>query len=290
MLEFFVYQMRAHLLVTGEDAPDFLQSQFSRDLRSLEPGYGVYGLWLDVKGKIVADSWVWREGPETFRIFSEHSAASGIVKKLERHIIADDVEIEVVEPTPALALVGEAVAQWRDGFSGLALLPGRRAQVASCECLFRTAEERDAVLAEFRGEPLSEPELHALRLEAGIPLVPQEAGPGELPGEAGLDEDAVDFDKGCFLGQEVVARMHNLGKSTRALYRVAGEGAQPVVPRPLEDETGKVIGELRSTSPRDDGWEGVALLKIRYADAKLSLAEDGRRVRAQSHFRSGEAV
>ncbi|MFP4260401.1 MAG: YgfZ/GcvT domain-containing protein [Opitutales bacterium] len=290
MPQFFIYQMRAHLLVTGGDAPDFLQSQFSRDLRSLEPGHGVYGLWLDVKGKIVADSWVWLEGPETFRIFSEHSAASGIVEKLERHIIADDVEIEVVEPTPALALVGVEAAQLQGSYSGLALLPGRRARVASCECLFRTVEERDAMIAELGGEPLTGPGLHALRLDAGIPLVPQEAGPGELPGEAGLDKDAVDFDKGCFLGQEVVARMHNLGKSTRALYRVTGDGVPPVVPQPLETETGKTVGELRSTSPRDAGWEGVALLKIRYADVELSLAQDGGRVRVQNYFRSGEAL
>jgi len=287
MLEYFVYDMGAHLVITGEDAPDFLQSQFSRDLCGLAAGSGTYGLWLDVKGKIVADSWVWCEGPETFRVFSEHCASATIAEKLERHIIADDVEIEAVGSTPALALLGADGVQVAAGFTGLALLPGRRSHVSSLECLFRATEERDAMISSLEAQSVPEWELHRLRFEAGIPLVPQEAGSGELPGEVGLDGDAVDFDKGCFLGQEVVARMHNLGKSTRALYRVEGDGAPPVVPRPVEDATGKQVGELRSAIPWEkEVWQGVALLKMRYADVALSLAEDGGSVRVLKEFKS----
>jgi glycine cleavage system aminomethyltransferase T len=58
--------------VSGEDAADFLQSQFSNDLRPFSSGQCTYGLWLDVKGKIVADSWIYCEGEEHFLVFGEN--------------------------------------------------------------------------------------------------------------------------------------------------------------------------------------------------------------------------
>ena len=93
-LYLYPYQMSAHLEVRGEDAADFLQSQFSNDLRPFYEGQCTYGLWLDVKGKLVADSWVLCEGEEQFRIFSECCRSEHIQQKLEHHIIADDVEDE----------------------------------------------------------------------------------------------------------------------------------------------------------------------------------------------------
>ena len=67
---FYQYAPAAHFLVTDEDAADFLQSQFTNELRPFEEGQVSYGLWLDVKGKVIADSVVLCEGAEQFRVIS----------------------------------------------------------------------------------------------------------------------------------------------------------------------------------------------------------------------------
>lgn len=284
-IEMFPYQMAAHLRITGEDASDFLQSQFSNDLRPFEAGQATYGLWLDAKGKVVADSWVRCEGPESFRLFSEHCPGALIAEKLEWHIVADDVEIEILPGAPALAVLEALPDAWGEvGEAGL-VLPGRRSVEPSWEYVFESVEARDIFIGENEAEIVSENQIQLLRLEAGIPMVPAEIGPGDLPGEGGLDRDAVAFNKGCFLGQEVVARMHNVGKATRALYLVHGEGQVPDCPRALSNEAGKVLGELRTAYSDRAGWLGVALLKRRELPALLRLEGEGVSIRVVSEFR-----
>ncbi len=271
MIHIYPYHMSAHLRVTGEDAADFLQSQFSNDLRPFELKQVTYGLWLDLKGKVVADSWVLCEGPEAFRIFSEHCASSVIAEKLEHHIIADDVDIRMLSAAPALAIIGDEGLGLVNNYAGATILPGRRSAARSWECVFETAAARDQFLQEHAASIVSENKIQHLRLQAGVPLVPAEIGPGELPGEGGLDGDAVAFDKGCFLGQEVVARMHNVGRPTRGLYLVRGEGPPLECPQSIFSDQAKKVGELRTAYADGSDWRGVALLKLRYANAVLQL-------------------
>ncbi|MFP4068664.1 MAG: YgfZ/GcvT domain-containing protein [Opitutales bacterium] len=279
---FYEYSLAGALRVFGEDAPEFLQSQFSNDLGGLEAGQLAYGLWLDVKGKVVADSWVLRDGPEDFRLFSEDCAGGLIREKLERHIIADDVEIEASGEREALRLIGEdleAVAgqlgvpvpgPGRFAVSagqGASLFRGRCARAPSMELVFVSGEARDAFKASLAGicelERLSESLAQLERIRAGVPLVPRELGPADLPGEGGLVPAAVSLTKGCFLGQEVVARMHHVGRAQRGLFVVSGAGALPEVPSELLSPEGRRAGELRSAYRGDSGWTGVALLKLR---------------------------
>src|SRR5438046_523634 len=92
---FFRCEPAAWLRITGADAATFLQGQFTNDLRALERGAEVYGLWLTVKGKVLADSFVVR-GPraDEFCLGSYFSPAGVIRERLESHVIADDVVIE----------------------------------------------------------------------------------------------------------------------------------------------------------------------------------------------------
>lgn len=287
-IEIFPYEMAAHLNISGEDACDFLQSQFSNDLRPFAPGQATYGLWLDVKGKVVADSWVYCEGPERFRVFSEHCPGALIAEKLERHIVADDVAIEVLSGASALAAFGAVTDSWDEGGEAALVLPGRRSIEPSREYVFKSVEARDAFLRNREVALLSEHEMQRRRLEAGVPMVPAEIGPGDLPGEGGLDHDAIAFDKGCFLGQEVVARMHNVGKATRGLYLVRGAGEMPECPQVLSNEEGKVLGELRTAYPDPAGWVGVALFKRRDLPTKLRLESGAQVIREASELRPGE--
>jgi len=285
----YEYEPTAHLLVTDEDAADFLQSQFTNDLRPFEEGRSTYGLWLDVKGKVVADSFVLCEGEERFRILSEASAATALVEKLERHIIADDVEIEVLPAGRAIALVGvsaEAVLQAlgfavpREGAfvqtEGVSIFRGRRSLVANFELWAESeavASRLKARLLEQSVEFVTQERVHAVRIAAGIPSVPVEIGPADLPGEGALVGDAVSLQKGCYLGQEVVSRMYNVGSPQRALYRMAGSGVVPVCPVVLY-QGAKKVGELRSAFSVGDGWQGVAILKTRFAVVGAALAYD----------------
>ena len=277
----YEYEPAAHLLVTDEDAADFLQSQFSNELRPFDVGRCTYGVWLDVKGKVIADSVIFCEGAERFRILSEYSASAVIAQKLKQHIIADDVEIEAQSTGAALALIGEgAVAVLQQlGFSvpeagsfvnklGVMLSRGRRSTALSFELWSDSAAtlaELKARLVEIGMEWISAERMQLIRIAAGIPSVPCEIGPNDLPGEGALVGDAVSLTKGCYLGQEVVSRMHHVGRPQRGLFRISGSERAPNCPIALYNRESKKIGELRSAFSTENGWQGVALLKTRYA-------------------------
>ena len=100
------------------------------------------------------------------------------------------------------------------------------------------------------------------RITRGGISVPRELGPGDLPQEAGFDEFAVSFTKGCYIGQEVMARLKSMGRVRRGLIRVSGEGAAPDVPAELFAGERRV-GELRSSAPLESGgFVGRAMVTL----------------------------
>lgn len=299
----YEYTTRTHLLVSDEDAADFLQSQFTNDLRPFDPGRATYGLWLDVKGKVIADSCVLCEGEESFRLISETSEATALVEKLERHIIADDVVIETGASLVGFALVGafEAVlaplnlsvpekGQFIQHDQIIVCL-GRRSKRPSVEllCLDTTAAEQVRAVVSAQGVAmLPREQVELERMAAGVPLVPVDIGPADMPGEGGMELDAISFTKGCYLGQEVVARMHNVGRPQRTLFAVSGTGAAPECPLPIYNSEEKSVGELRSAVALDSNWLGVAILKHRFAGAGDTLTSDAGAVMVERIFRDSK--
>ncbi len=297
----YQYRPAAHLLATGEDAAEFLQSQFSNDLKPFESGRCTYGLWLDVKGKVIADSFVLCEGDEQFRILSYHSSETVIAEKLERHIIADDVEIECLAQGPAIALVGngaEAVLRSLEmqipgvgaftKMEGLRVYSGRRSLEPSFELWAVSGETTERLreqLTQTGVDFISRRQIERMRLAAGIPSIPQELGPSDLPGEGALVNDCVSLTKGCYLGQEVVSRMYNVGRAQRALFLMSGSGEMPQNSVVLYNDNDRQVGELRSAVQTDGGWQGVALLKTRYAEVGDLLTYDSGSVEILSLFR-----
>lgn len=268
------WQPAAFLHVTGDDAKTFLQGQFTNDLRGLGAGGAVYGLWLTVKGKVLADSVVLRGAAENeFWICSYFSQAATIRERLESHVIADDVVIDDrTADWAGLALIGagaRAVSPPTDGF----VFPGRRTRGENLEwlvprALLESARERvpDAVeLDAAAGE--------RLRVSDGIPAVPFDVGPADLPNEGGLEADAVSYTKGCYLGQEVMARLKSMGQVRRRLLRVrVSAPTRPVVPAALFIGT-RQVGELRSiASESPDSFIGLAMLSLLHVRADASLA------------------
>jgi folate-binding protein YgfZ len=275
---FHVWQPAAWLRVSGEDALNFLQGQHTNDLRNLMATGAVYGLWLNQKGRVVADSFVVSGSePGVFWLGSYFSSAAVIRERLEAYIIADDVVIEDQSAgwrgVSVFGAVGRAaLGQAVPGSVGFA---GRRGAEENSEWIFPATAESE-VRTLLAGVPeLNAAEMECRRVQAGIPAVPQDIGPGELPNEGGLERAAISYTKGCYLGQEVMARLKSMGKVRRKLQRVAGSGAPPVVPAALW-QGGRKVGDLRSVAPTGAGYVGLALLTLMHVQPAtgLSLAAD----------------
>lgn len=253
--------------MTGEDAAGFLQGQFTADLRALGRASAVYGLWLEQRGKVIADSFVSRGEDGSFRLVSYSCLAADLQQRLEAYIIADDVT--VIDETPSSggvvffgteAAAGTAVGPGAGG----TIFPGRRGASPAWEWI-GAREQVEGIVARARAAGMHEvagEALEAARLAAGIPAVPRDVGPGDLPQEAGLEQDAVAFDKGCYLGQEIMARLHAGGQVRRRLRRVQGRGGLPALPAPVFRQ-GRAVGELRSAVTGEPGhYEGLAMLTL----------------------------
>jgi folate-binding protein YgfZ len=267
----------ALLQVTGPDAANFLQGQFTNDLRDVVKSDAVYGLWLTVKGKVLADSFVGAKGSEGFCVASYQSEASIIRGRLESFIIADDVTVEdQTSRWSAVSVIGPAAEELiRTPVSGGWVFRGRRAHVPGVEWIF-PVEMTDEVrrrLGTMR--ELTADDMTRWRIASALPAVPTEIGPNDLPNEGGLDEGAISYTKGCYLGQEVMARLKSMGHVRRRLLRVhAASAAVPATPAPLF-AGGRNVGELRSAvGDGAGGTVGFAMLSLTNlaADSELSLS------------------
>jgi folate-binding protein YgfZ len=119
-------------------------------------------------------------------------------------------------------------------------------------------------------------EMDLARISDVLPAIPQDLGPGDLPNEGGLEESAISYTKGCYLGQEIMARLKNTGKVRRRLHVVRGAGALPR-PSALLYQGEKKIGEVRSSASKGDEFVALAMLSLINLDqaAGLSLSPNG---------------
>ena len=274
------------LSISGEDAANFLQGQFSNELRGLPEGGAAYGLWLTLKGKVLADSFVVRRGAAggaaAFWVGSYFSSSLVIRERLEAYVIADDVVIEdFTADWAGLALLGETLGALPANPVGGAggdgegvMFPGRRGGQASVEWVFPVTQ-RAKVRAQVVGlSEVAAEDMARRRIAAGVPAVPTDIGPGDLPGEGGLEGAAISYTKGCYLGQEVMARLKSMGQVRRRLIRVTGPGDEVLGALPAALFVGeRKVGELRS-AVRDGagGWIGLAMVSLLQVEATTVLA------------------
>jgi hypothetical protein len=256
------------LKIGGEDAAEYLQGQVSNDLRRMGPR-GIYTLILDHKGKIQADAFITRDGGE-FWVGSVFVPPSVLRNRLEAFVVADDVTVE--DRTGAfagIAVLGAGAGSLVDrarqemGLPGFAL-DGRRCAEENVEWIV-PADRREAALEWLRKQApgptsiLDEAELRRRRIRDGRVAVPADAGPGDLPQEAGLGEDAVSYQKGCYIGQEVMARLKTRGRVRRRLRRVRGAGVPP--PAGTAVFLGaRRAGETRSAAEDGGGFMAWAMI------------------------------
>ncbi len=239
--------------VTGPDAAEYLQGQITNDAEGLEPGSGRYALLLDRKGHIQADMRVLRLGEGEFQIDTSPAAGPGLLKHLKTYMIGRDVQVGESDRA-LISLLGPGST----AVTGLA--PGDEmdftgATIAGAECLvvatdagldvFCGTEAVTAVTGQLvadRAVPVSEDAAEIFRVESGRPRLEYELSAGPMPAEAGLVERAVDFTKGCYIGQEPVARLHYRGRPNRFLrgLRLDGRAAPGDPVRLGERELGSI--------------------------------------------------
>jgi folate-binding protein YgfZ len=237
----------AVIRVTGEDAAAFLQGQCSADLRSVAL---TDALWLNRKGRVLAHTVVAKEADGSFLLLCPHLSAADLIAVVTANVIADDV------------VATDESSDWRryvawgaePNFPGARLFATKRFGVVAWDVLVSAG---GASLS----EAASSAELEALRVAAGVPAVPADCGANEFPQECGL-EAWVSYAKGCYLGQEVMARIQSMGSLRRILRRVTGP---VVIGQELKTPEGKVVGTVRSAA----GEAGLALVSVDLTEGSL---------------------
>lgn len=259
---FHDWRPSACLKVVGDDALTFLQGQFTNDLQQGDSKEPNYGLWLNQKGKVLADSVVRIVSAKEAWIVSYFSPAAVIRERLEAYIIADDVAIEDVTAAMCGVMITGNVTAAEWGLKSPAWnFRGRRMREPHTEIIFPASDSALVNAKLAGGTALSSGEMERRRIAAGIPAVPADIGPQDLPNEGGLEADAISYTKGCYLGQEVMARLKAMGQVRRRLLRVRGPGEAPARPAPVFQGERKV-GELRSAVRDGANWIGLALVSL----------------------------
>jgi tRNA-modifying protein YgfZ len=233
---------RAKFVVRGGEAVDFLQGQVSNDVEALEPGSGCYATILNHKGKLRTDLRILRA--EDFLWLDTEAVGHAVVRHmLATYTLGRDVQWEDLTEDHAIlsligpgadALAGEAPPQGEHSFVdsgaglwvrtdlGLDVLCGRR--------------RADELRAELEIEEVSVEAAECMRIESGRPRLGIDMDAETMPQEAGINERAVDFEKGCYVGQETVARLHWRGKPNRHLRGLR-------LSEPVERRTDVLLGE-----------------------------------------------
>jgi folate-binding protein YgfZ len=264
----------AILRVWGPDANTYLQGQFTQELR-VPTGTSVYGLWLDQKGRVQADSHVLKQAENDYLVVSFSAPAAQLLARLQAYLIADEVELQDQTGNwTGVLLWGEGAKELNPPPGALALA-SRRAGAGSTQWLVPVARSSEVAM-ELGKIPAIERNRSAAelaRLREGLPAVPLDLGPRDLPNEGAIEEQAISYTKGCYLGQEVMARLKNLGQVRRRLHLVEGAGTLPAPGTALYQGERKV-GETRSVAAEGNNFLAMAMVSLVNLDpaAGLSLA------------------
>jgi len=279
---------RGKLMVSGSEAAEYLQGQLTNDVEALQPGEGQYAALLDRKGHMQADMRVLRSGPDEIWIDTEPEALAAALRHLEMYKIGREVAIaDLTGERAILSLIGPRSVE----IAATAALPehaNEAAKLGGVECLaVGTADGIDLIAKSGDAGDLREaltdagavevgPEAaEVVRIEAGVPRFGAEMSAETMPAEASIVERAVSFTKGCYIGQEPVARLHYKGRPNRHLRGL--ELSAPAAPgaslRLGEKEVGRVGSACLSPA------RGPIALAIVRREAEpgteLAVGEDG---------------
>jgi folate-binding protein YgfZ len=224
-----VERQRGKLVLRGSEAAEFLQGQVTNDVEGLAPGTGCYALLLTHKGKVRVDmrilrgpDWIWIDSPKGGVPVLDHMLRTyGIGRDLRPEDVTEERTILSVLGPRARAELGVDVPEEEHAFvaeDGLLHV----ATDLGVDVIAPAGHALDGI------EPVSADAAECLRVESGRPRLGLDFDSDTIPQEAALNERAVSFTKGCYVGQETVARLHYKGKPNRHLrgLRLSGPAAR----------------------------------------------------------------
>jgi tRNA-modifying protein YgfZ len=264
---------RGKLALIGQDARSFLQGQVTNDIEALTPGTGCYAAFLTPKGKMLGDLRVLDAGEELL-LDTERCALQALFNMIRRFSIGYRLELHKRTLERGLvSLVGpradsvlgfdpgaEEHSHARRSLAGVEVRAVRTDVGLDVLC---AADDTEAVLSRLQAAgavPVSEGTVDCLRVERGRPRYGIDLDDTVIPQEAGLNERAVSFTKGCYVGQETVARLYYRGKPNRSLRGLRARA--PLAPGDQVVLADREVGHISSAavSPR---WGPIALALVR---------------------------
>jgi aminomethyltransferase len=272
---------RALLALTGRDRTRWLNGMVSNNVRDLAPCQGVYAFVLTPQGHIQADVYAFNRG-ESLLVETERAQAETVLRIFRKYIIMDKVEIEdLSEKLAVLDLTGPksgdvlvtlglnkdlgglqlADANWNATI--VTLVRGDIPSFPNYE-LWVPAEQAESIwnaLLQAGAVEVHEQTLETFRILCGVPKIRQDTREKTLPQETG-QERALNFNKGCYIGQEIVERIRARGAVHRAFVGFEVEGPVPAVGTKIQSE-GKEVGEITSIAAEPLKGKRLALGYLR---------------------------
>jgi len=279
---------RGKLLVTGPEAAEYLQGQLTNDIEALAPGEGCYAALLDRKGHMQADMRVLAVSEEKVWLDTEPEGLAAARRHLEMYKVGRDADVRDAGAERAIvSLIGPRSAE----LAGSSPLPEHFHEeivVEGIECpavgtslgidLIPRAVDRERLIAALAeaGAPAVDPAAaEIVRIEGSVPRFGSEMDTATMPAEAGIVKRAVNFEKGCYIGQETVARLHYKGKPNRHLrgLRLSAPTGPGAALSLRDKEVGRLGGSCVSPA---HGPIGLAIVR-REAEpgTELLVGEDG---------------
>ncbi len=254
------------LEVTGDDRADFVNAQVTGDVRRMPEGSTLRTLLLNHRGHALAQMTV-AKLPDRLVVAVEEGQEEYILTEFRDRVIFDQVEIMEV-PDGRWTLIHMADQELPD--NAMATAAADRIGSPGTDGLYAGAGPE-------LGDPLGPEEILARRVAALVPAAVADAGEGVLPQEAGL-EPLISYRKGCYLGQEIMARIEARGNLRRQLTRLRLSGPPEADDRDIFLD-GRRVGRLGSVSGAEGDWTALAVLRSDLApDASLSVAGVSARV------------
>lgn len=258
---------RTKLRVTGSDRLRFINGQTSNDARKATADRAQQTCMLDAKGHLQAFAFLFATD-DTIWIDTDEDVP--LAPRLERYIIADDVQVEDVSAQFALLHV---LDERRPNFPDATFVQSNERVGQRGWDLWVEAKKLPRLEQELTttGQELSQADWELLRIENGVPAWGRELTTNILPPEAGLDKNAIDYEKGCYIGQETISRLKMSGQLRQQLRGVVSSSELSAsAALHLGD---KIAGQITSAifSPRLDEWIGLALIKRSYTEPGTEL-------------------
>jgi len=261
---------RVKLRITGADRLRYLNGQITNDLRKATDASAIRACVLNAKGRINADVFLITEG-ESFIVDAEAEMREQLLARLERYVIADDVQIEDV--TDEFALLHLLGGELPAAPAGARLVQAERFGIHGTDLWLRRSERETALQTLAARFPLcDETCAETLRIERGMPRWGRELTEEIIPTEANLETTAIDYAKGCYIGQEVISRIKMSGQTNKRLCGFVSTEQKPLTAGmrlvTIADEA-KDVGWITSVaeSTRMAKWIALGFVKRGFQDA-----------------------